>query len=203
MAAAATAIPPPIQIFLPKEPRRCSLMFAPLKDGPNSSWAVAKFPGFCARASSEVDLITRVGMKSWTSRLRRGDCLGNPAITEATRPSGGNALGTPAKPANRRCSSSNSARAAGSAASRRSSSSASSGPASPSKTACINWVSSVGFMSIRPKILQQFTKTEPRLEQAGLHRFFIQVQDLTNLLVAQLGKVPQRQNQAVVGCHVH
>ena len=128
-------------------------------------------------------------MKSWNNRLR--DVRpGKPAITEATRPSGGKAFGTASNPVKRSRNSSNWARAAGSAANRLSNSIASAGVASPSRTACINCVDSIGFMSVRAEILQQAAKTVPRLEQAGLYRLFVHIEDLADLLVAAFGKVP-------------
>ena len=91
----------------------------------------------------------------------------------------------------------------GSAASSRSSSRASSGDASPSRTACINCVSSEGFMSIRPRSFSRSRRRLPRLEQAGFHGLLVQFQDLADLLVAALGKVAQRQYRPVVRRHAH
>src|SRR6202171_2900067 len=159
------------------------------------------FPGLASRASIEDCLITRDCKKGWREWSAGAGRCGTLAMTAATSPSGGKALGTWRNPSNRDLSSSNSARAAGSAPRRRSSSSASSGLASPSRTACINWVRSKFLISVQ--VLKQVAKALPRLEQARLYRLLVQVQDLTDLLIAALGEVPQRQDRPVVRCHLH
>ena len=72
------------------------------------------------------------------------------------------------------------------------------GLASPSRTACIKGAYWEGFMSIPAEILEQDGQPVPRLEQAGFHRFFVQIQNLCDLLVAAFGKVPQREHRPVV-----
>ena len=183
---AAAAMPAPIRILRLPELLSCALMFfSPLKDGPRCEigWTVAELPGIAPGVSVELAPSTRGFEKSWRTRPQPALRCGIFAKTAATRPSGGGSWGTRRKSSNIRRRSSNWVRAAGLAASSCSKSRTSSDVAAPSRTMCINGVCSSWLMSVCAQVLQHVGQTVPRLEQSRFHRFFVQIQNLPDLLV--------------------
>src|SRR5512137_2013194 len=146
---------------------------------------------------------TRNAGESWMARCPDGGMPATAAWTDATRPSGGCFKGTRARSSKRCRSCSNSARAAGFPASWRSSSAVSSGVASPSSTACINGCSSVKRMRCSFRVSQQDAQALARLEQARLHRLLVDVEDVGDFGIAELGEMPERHDDTVPGGELH